>query len=89
MYDEIELQKMEREEAAKILKQVITGLKEIQGICESSNCVTCPYGRLSYMDEDDGSAHYTCSIDDSCSILGADLPFEWKFYTDIEEDEND
>ena len=85
MYDEIELQKMEKEEAAKILKQAVNALKEIKGICESTKCFVCPYGRLSYMDKDDGSAHYACAIDDSCSVLGADLPFTWKF----EEDEND
>lgn len=82
MYDEIELMKMEKEEAAKILKQVVSGLKEIKCICESTKCFLCPYGRLSYYDKDEGTAHYACSIDDSCSILGADLPFEWKFEED-------
>ena len=82
MYDEIELMKMEKEEAAKILKQVISGLKEIKGICESTKCFLCPYCRLSYIGKDSSAVHYTCSIDDSCSILGADLPFEWKFEED-------
>lgn len=82
MYDELELLKMEKEEADKILKQVISGLKEIKGICESTKCFLCPYGRLSYIDKEAGAAHYTCSIDDSCSILGSDLPFEWKFEED-------
>lgn len=86
MYSEIELKKMEKEEAAKILQQAVNALKEIRGICIGNACERCPYGKLSYLDEDDGTPHYVCAVDDSCSILGADsLPFEWKF----EEDNDD
>lgn len=81
MYDEIELKKMEKEEAAKILQQVVNALKEISTICTGTSCENCPYGKLSYLD-DDGTAHYACAVDDSCSVLGADLPFEWKFEED-------
>lgn len=85
MYDEIELQKMEKEEAAKILKQAVNALKEIRTICTGTACENCPYGKLSYLDDDDGTSHYACAVDDSCSVLGADLPFEWKFEEDVDE----